>query len=233
MRRITLNNPVLNVVRAPAILITFDDGYTSHYTQAFSYMNARNLKGTLYINTDTIDTAGFMTTAQLTTINAAGWDIANHTSDHTDLTTLSQANAEIKLTTAQTWLDANGFSRASKHVCYPSGGVNATVLAAMDNLNMLTGRGIVEAKEMITPSSIYLLNSYQLATTKSLAQCTALVDTAISENRLLSIYMHDIATPAPHTFDWTIADFQAFINYVVSSGIRAITINELYTGTLS
>jgi hypothetical protein len=64
------------------VLIQFDDGVSSQYTEAFSRMSAAGMVGSLNVNGSTINTASHLTLSQLSTVYAAGWDIANHTWDH-------------------------------------------------------------------------------------------------------------------------------------------------------
>lgn len=219
-------------VRGPAVMITFDDGGATQYSEGYVYMNSAGLKGTLYAVTDLVDDTGYVTTANLTTMYNAGWDIGNHTSDHTDLTSLSQGDAQTKLTTARDWLNNAGFTRASRHVGYPFGAQNATVLAAMDAVDMLTGRTITEALGVVPTHSPYTLNGYILDKTKSLAQAEALVDSAVSGNKLLTVYIHNI-NGSPGDNDLSIVTFQGFIDYIVSNGVPAITVSELYNGIYS
>jgi len=224
----------LDVIRPPAIAVMLDDGGPTQYSEGYVYMNAAGLKGTLYAITDKVDDGSHVTTANLTTMYAAGWDIANHTTDHTDLTTLSQANIETRLTGARDWLNTNGFTRASRHVGYPFGSSNATVIDAMQAVNMLTGRGINEAMDVL-PLSItkrYAIDSYALDSGKTLVQAKALIDTAISSNKLMCVYIHNI-NASPGANDWSTSNFEGFVDYIVSTGIRAITISELYNAYAS
>lgn len=225
-KRLTLTR-TLPILRPPAICITFDDGGSTQYSEGYAYMSAAGLRGTLYVPKDLIDTTGFVTTANLTTMYNAGWDIGNHGTDGTVFTTLGQAAIETRLTTVRDWLNGLGFTRASRHVAYPGGGTNSTVEAAMDATDMLTGRTTVEAMEVVRYHGQYDISAYIIDKTKTLAQATALIDTAISDKKILIVYIHNINS-SPGTDDVSTATFEGFIDYVVSSGIRAITISEYY-----
>lgn len=227
MRSVSMSLPPTIIVRNPAIAITFDDGNVTEYTEGFAYMNARNIKGTLYAITDLVDTPNFVTTNQLSEMYAAGWDIGNHTKDHADLATLSLAEVQANLSTARDWLDTHGFTRSSRYVCYPFGSYNSTVLAAMDSLNMLTGRTILEQYDSISLDMPYEIKGIQLNAAKTLATLKSYVDTALSQNRLLVAYIHAINS-SPVSYDISIANFQAFIDYVVSTGIQTLTIDQIY-----
>lgn len=64
------------------LVLRFDDAYSSVYTVAFPYMQARGLKGVLGVISSKIGTGGYMTWSQVNELLAAGWEIANHTTNH-------------------------------------------------------------------------------------------------------------------------------------------------------
>ena len=82
-----------NLKGTPKMVLTFDDGYTSVYTTAFPIMQQYGIKGTVYINTALVGTPGRLNLQQLQTLYNAGWTIANHTPNHTNLITGSLTNA--------------------------------------------------------------------------------------------------------------------------------------------
>ncbi len=69
----------------PRILLTFDDARDTLYSMIFPRMKTAGFRGTVYTNGSFIGAATYSTLAQLKEIQAAGWDIANHTWDHRQL----------------------------------------------------------------------------------------------------------------------------------------------------
>jgi peptidoglycan/xylan/chitin deacetylase (PgdA/CDA1 family) len=69
------------------VAITFDDGYSSVYTNAYPLLKRRQWPFTVFVNSGPIDTgrAGVMTWDQLREMAANGASIANHTVDHQHL----------------------------------------------------------------------------------------------------------------------------------------------------
>lgn len=68
--------------RKPSICFQFDDGYSTQYTEAFSYMSTKGMKGSVMGVEDFVGAGGFATLLQLQEMYAAGWDICNHTKAH-------------------------------------------------------------------------------------------------------------------------------------------------------
>jgi len=203
------------------VSIQFDDGASSVYETVYPLMAARGMKGTAYIESSLIGTTGHMSAAQLLELNAAGWDIGNHTVDHPDLRTLSVAQQQAELTGCQTALDSLGLTRASRHVAYPSGWYNADTLTAMANAGMLTGR--ISGGNTIDPPPvpIYELDSPNPWT---LDVGKEFVQDALLTNGTFLFHQHDIGT-AP---DFSVVDFTAWLDYLVAQNVRTVTVSELY-----
>jgi len=113
----------------PCIIIpTSDDGQTVNHTYLADW-TTRSLKCSAHLVKDWIGTTGKLTTAQVDDLYAAGWDICAHSVTHTDMTTLSAAQAEDELAESQAYLRANGWTRGSRFFAWPHAASNATVRA--------------------------------------------------------------------------------------------------------
>lgn len=67
---------------AKSVLITFDDGWASHYTVGFCILKELGLKAEFFVTADLLDTDGFMTGDQLREMNAHGFSIQSHSLSH-------------------------------------------------------------------------------------------------------------------------------------------------------
>lgn len=69
------------------IILTFDDGYADHYTQAFPLLQKYGFRAAFFIITDfvTEKRPGYMTWDQLKELVAAGMEIGSHSRNHPDL----------------------------------------------------------------------------------------------------------------------------------------------------
>ena len=95
--------PAVSMASRPAgaatstiVSLTFDDGFGSQ-SVAPAMLDAHGMKGTFYVNSNTIGIGGFLSWANLTDYQADGHEIAGHTLDHLDLSTIpiDQASAQI------------------------------------------------------------------------------------------------------------------------------------------
>ncbi len=72
------------------VVISFDDGYLSHYTHAKPVLRKLGWPGVLFLEIKSIGPGG-LTEHQIRSLMHAGWEIDSHTLTHPDLTTLDDA----------------------------------------------------------------------------------------------------------------------------------------------
>jgi peptidoglycan/xylan/chitin deacetylase (PgdA/CDA1 family) len=107
------------------VSLTFDDGHAEQLA-ARSVLAAHNMQGTFFINSGRIDTTpAFMTLSQLRDLASDGNEIAGHTAQHADLTTLSSDEATREVCNDRMNLLSWGFEPTS--FAYPYGHTNAAV----------------------------------------------------------------------------------------------------------
>lgn len=68
------------------IILTFDDGSETIYTNALPIMQKYNFTGTVYLVYNYVGTRNYMNPDQIRGLYASGWEIGSHSLSHTDLT---------------------------------------------------------------------------------------------------------------------------------------------------
>ena len=73
---------------AHAVLLTFDDGYTDAYTNAYATLHKYHLVGTFFVVTDWVDQgrSGYLSWENVREMNANGMSIGGHSLTHETLT---------------------------------------------------------------------------------------------------------------------------------------------------
>lgn len=196
--------------------ITFDDAVVTEYTEGFVYMQSVGIKGTLYVPTAYVGQAGWLSWEQLQEMDAAGWSIANHSQNHINLATITQAEAEAELLAAKVDLENNGMPAAAAHVAYPFGGWNATVLNAMTATGMLSGR--TTGTNSFDPNTV----NWKLVPCTSFAADSPLVIRAATYPGVCLFLFHELDT------ELKISTFRGFIDWLLAEGYQFYTIEELY-----
>ena len=193
----------------------FDDGASEDYTAIYPLFEAQGEVGALSLITDTVDAEAGVTYAQALTMQNSGWEITNHTKDHTNLTTLTEAQIVDELEDSQTAFNSNGI--------YP------TVLAYPNNASNFLVRKLArkyfKAARGTDGGTInkYALNMYNLASVDMddwdlIDTYKAFVLQAYREKKWLIFYGHSGSYTAG---DLTALD--SLIDYAQSIGIGIVT----------
>ncbi len=212
----------------PAILLEFDDGWDGVINHAYPSMQALHTRATASIVADFIGSAGYMTLANLQTLDAAGWAVINHTESHTYLNSQTEAQQEAAISACDTALATMSTPRR-KHVTYPNGLWNADTYTALAALGMQTGRTIVEGNiSLLPPAHNYELRIRQIYNTTSLATAKGYVDSVKTRSEVAIFLFHQLVVESPGGNEWTQANYDALVNYIVDQGVPIITRHDLY-----
>jgi peptidoglycan/xylan/chitin deacetylase (PgdA/CDA1 family) len=111
------------------VVVSFDDGYRGDYTHARPVLRRLGWPGLLNLELDNVH-AGNLRASEVRGLIRSGWEIASHTIDHPDLTTVSAARVRYELTASLSELRRR-FGVRTDFFCYPYGHYNATVEAAV------------------------------------------------------------------------------------------------------
>jgi peptidoglycan/xylan/chitin deacetylase (PgdA/CDA1 family) len=113
------------------IVITFDNGYASQFTNALPV-----LKGLGWVGVEDLDLSGLppsdggLTEAQIRGLIAAGWELDTQGISHTDLAALDPVQLSADIATARQALRSQ-YGVPVNWFSYPSGDYNAAVIAAV------------------------------------------------------------------------------------------------------
>lgn len=102
------------------IVITFDDAYTSHYTQAFPVLRAHKFVGTFYVPTHLVGRSGHMTWEMVQQMDKAGMEIGAHTRSHVDVRKMNEEGLVYEILGSKQDLEQH-LGHPVYGFCYPSG----------------------------------------------------------------------------------------------------------------
>lgn len=218
-------------------LMAVDAGTWGVGQSPFSYMNARGIKGTLAINVNTVGTPGYMTVAELEQAYNAGWDLINHTSDHTPLTTVSEAVARQKIEECDRFMAQNGWDRGRKYFAYPTGEfyVNRSP-AFIKSLGFYAARSISATILNNTYQINNLYNLWSMGVTPAVSSATVIakLDEAITTGRTFGTYWHELNVAEANNNQWSPVKAKAVVDALYSRMqqglIDSCTLSEWVTG---
>ncbi|MGE5591648.1 MAG: polysaccharide deacetylase family protein [Bacillota bacterium] len=113
------------------VVLTFDDGYISHYRTVFPLLRKYGFSGVFFVYTDGVGRAGNVTWDQLREMQRGGMEIESHTVRHVDLAAASQRPDRLwdELSESRSTLQAE-LGVPVEYLCYPAGRFNDKVLQA-------------------------------------------------------------------------------------------------------
>lgn len=117
--------------RLPArpVVLSFDDGYLSQYTHAAKELRALGWPGVLNLKVGNIGPGG-LTSYEVRSMIAAGWELDAHSLTHPDLTTVDAVRLRTEVAGSRRALQRR-FGVPVRFFCYPSGRFDAAAEAAV------------------------------------------------------------------------------------------------------
>ncbi|MBR1884089.1 MAG: polysaccharide deacetylase family protein [Clostridia bacterium] len=121
------------------VMLTFDDGFVSVYQNAFPILKEFNVKGTVFVISELVDTPGYCTKAQLKEMYESGLvDLQCHTATHPYLAQLTREQMHNEMQKCIDYLKSE-FGITSTVMCYPYGSRNSITIEETQKLGFLYG----------------------------------------------------------------------------------------------
>lgn len=148
-----------------SVLLTFDDGYASHFTYVKDVLDRFNAKGTFYIVQDRL----FMGIENrnldgVKILHKAGQEIGVHTYSHPDFTKMTYEEIYKEVATCKIFLEDNLGIKITTF-SYPFGNYNPAAIQVLKDLGFKTAvttkRGIGDPNQF-SDDSIYKISRYNV-----------------------------------------------------------------------
>lgn len=236
------------VVPEPAsalLSIVFDDGYDGTILRAKPILDAAvagGLRACFAPIVNKITTpaqTNFMTLDQLYRLRDSGWEAMPHAYDvnvHSNYATMTDNAVIADMVSARRWLIDNGFGNAN-NIVVPQG--QTTSLARMNawkKLSTSARTAYTRVRETYPPGKLHALRTYTLSVANAPADIQAKIDECLANKGWLILQAHNVVTSTSDPTDYSTANFQTVVNYIVSTfiagGGKVKTVDEvLRTGT--
>jgi len=198
----------------PLVTFIYDDGYSTDYSVMKPVFDSQGEVACSAVISDWLDCPDFLTTAQLTILYNAGWEVLDHTCNHPNLTELTEEQIRAQFTDSISSLEGKGY--IVKNLVYPYHGHNELVRRLAEEY-FRSARGTIG----INPHTldIYALSSYSIDDPMDLASYKSYVDIAEREKKWLIFFAHKTDTSdARVTND--------LIDYIQEKNIDIVTVDQ-------
>lgn len=138
------------------IVLTFDDGYRSFYTNAFPLLKKYHFKATQFMITAVTTYPAYSTWDQVIEMDRSDLvEMAAHTRHHPDLTQLSKASINIEVKGSKSDIEDH-LHKPIHWFAYPYGTYNNTVIQAVKDAGFLGAASVIYGYKQ-SLDSIYLM----------------------------------------------------------------------------
>ncbi|THJ67356.1 hypothetical protein E8P82_04410 [Arthrobacter echini] len=176
----------------PMVSITFDDGWQSVYDRALPLLDQHGFRSTQYVNPSSLETPNFMTGAEVRELHEAGHEIASHSYEHVDLTSIGADRLDEEMRRSKEVLTSAGLGTDDLAVPYGRSDPQVDWYATRYfGLVRGTDDGINTAQNL-EPHNLKVFYVTDETTTAELNE--ALAATSRVNGWLILVY-HQIATP--------------------------------------
>ncbi|QCS44110.1 polysaccharide deacetylase family protein [Natrinema versiforme] len=114
------------------VLIQFDGGTETAYTQARSTLSEYDYPATAFVPTDRVGASGYLDQDQLETLQSDGWTIGSQATTGSGLAGDSESAQRDQIEGAVEWLEDNGFEDGADYFSYPLNRYDETTLSIVE-----------------------------------------------------------------------------------------------------
>jgi peptidoglycan/xylan/chitin deacetylase (PgdA/CDA1 family) len=205
------------------VTLTFDDGWQSIYKNALPRLNTYGYKSTQFLVSDFIGQPGYMTLNQAKAFAQGGHEIASHTVDHPDLTTLSTAEVISELTNSKSYFQTK-LGTTPTDFATPYGAYNQSV---MTQIQAYYGshRGVEDGLNSKDNFNRYDLKVKNIGPSTSTADIKSWLTQAATTHTWLILVYHQIDTSG-EDFSATPTQLSAELQAIKTSGLPVVTVRQ-------
>jgi hypothetical protein len=212
-----------------AIMWSFDDSYTAALDGAVKLAGVGH-RGVLHPIVERLDTAGFLTTAQVLKLqNLYGWEIGVHcmtNAQHVSMVGQTDAQMDQMLTDLRAWQRSIGAE--SNAFAYPIGPFDKNAVNAVAKHYGYARTNDELATPSRLPQPLQASATALSGTANTLTSVKALLDQVAANKSMINVIVHKLMPGATSVQnEWALADFNSLVDYAVSIGLKNTTTAQM------
>lgn len=182
------------------VLIQFDDGYETDYTEAFPILERYEYPATTFVNPEYVGTERSLSLEQIYELDAAGWCVSSHAYEHSRLAKQNKQEQEAQIRDAKDWLLERGFERGADYFAYPFSSFSQQTIKLVDKYHSL---GFAAG----WPVNGYISNRTLCPRVgdPSFDQARAILDQTAEYRGISTLFYHDLSDEDLTEFESTIS----------------------------
>jgi len=202
------------------VCFQFDDGYVGQYTLAKPVFDSCGVVGNIAMPSNYIGAGGRLSAAQLQSFIASEWEIVSHSKTHADPAGQTEGDLRAEFADSKVALEALGTT--VKHYAWP-------YAAPQEEYRQICAEYYESAADSgdftFANVNLFALAHITIDEPASLAYFKTCVDTAYTNNRLLTFIMHDVDSSDANALS-------ELIQYVQNKGMPIVTRSQAFANLL-
>lgn len=205
------------------VSLTFDDGWRSIYSNGLPLLNKYGFVSTQYLLSGTTTYSDYMTVSMMNSFKDQGSEIAAHTVDHPDLTTLNTSQLHYQLSQCkldlQLWTGVNVSNFAS-----PFGAYNNNTVSAIKQYYG-SHRSVEAGYNTKDSFNVYNVKVQNILNTTTVSDVERWVNQAIQDNSWLVLVYHRVENTT-ETYTVTPSNLDGQLGLIKQKGVAVVTVNQ-------
>jgi hypothetical protein len=211
----------LNAQYGPVVSFTYDDGYSNWYDNAFPIFQEYGFPAVGYINAYLGWVSGNVD--KLLEMQAAGWEISNHTYSHPcDF-------EESDISTMKDWLDSHGFPNSGFTAPCNTWNHSKVNIVKKYHPYFAEGGNNIPEGGISQPLDLYFIKRFNLTNQDNIETIRAKLDDAVANNKWIIFYGHEIGGTYGDGSGWLQSEqlLREVLDEIVLRGIPVKTVKEV------
>lgn len=208
--------------KQPLVSYAFDDGWESIYTNGVRLLDKHKYKATFYLAPSSIDTPGFMTSNQVSSLLDGDHELASHGYEHIDFRTLDEQSVDFQLKHARDYfMQVHKMKAVNFATPYGNNDPEVDNYVRKYYTSHRSAASGINTRQNFDP---YHLTIFYVTKDTPLAKFReVLAETKASNGWLILVY-HQVESDADNNHSTTLTDFQQQLDTVKKSGIAVKTV---------
>lgn len=211
------------------VSLTFDDAWKSTHDNGLPVLTKYGYKSTQYLLTGMTSDPDYMTVANMKDFKNAGHEIASHTVDHPDLTTVTTTKLTSELGNSKNWLK-NKLGVTATDFATPYGAYNSTVLTNIKKYYS-SHRSVEAGYNSKDNFDIYDIRVQNITNQTAAADVANWVAQAQADKTWLVLVYHQVAATQADAAEydtWT-ANLDAQLAAIKAANVPVVTVQQALT----
>lgn len=207
-----------NAQYGPVVSFTYDDGFSNWYDIGFPIFQEYGFPGVVYINAT--NSWASTNVDKLLEMQAAGWEVSNHTYSH------DCSYGESQVSTMKDWLDAHGFPNSGFGAPCNITDHNRVNFVKKHSLYLTTA---TELPGIPQPYDLYFLQRINLTNRDNIAAVRTWLDDAVANNKWIIFLAHEFGGTYGDGSTWFQSTqlLRMVFDEIVLRGIPVKTVREV------